>query len=222
MRSQANDYRDFIEDNFADIYICVLQDHEIKLPKKKEIVSDSFELILIAQEFGELDKPRKNREETTFIKYKWLEGDFILFEYLNNEPSFSKKELATENRNQLRPLKEEPKDIHDTSIIKDVFPKDTKLTIINRGGVKAFGQKCSDGRFIVFKGSKIRDAEAPNLSTSASRAHRERKKLRSNGSIDNSWVLTTDIYFNSISLAAKVVLGTSADGSQWQSETMDK
>jgi hypothetical protein len=95
IRNQASDYKDFIEDNFSDIYISVLQDHEIELPKKKDIVSDSFELILIAKDFSELDKYKKNNDEITFIKYLWLEGDFLLLQYLNNQPSYPSKRVKS-------------------------------------------------------------------------------------------------------------------------------
>jgi hypothetical protein len=48
---QASDYKDFIEDNFAEIYLEITQKYGIKLPSYHEISKDQIEIIFIAQKF---------------------------------------------------------------------------------------------------------------------------------------------------------------------------
>jgi len=48
IRNQVNDYRDFIEDNFSDIYLMTLQKYKIELPTFTEIDKESIEVVMIA------------------------------------------------------------------------------------------------------------------------------------------------------------------------------
>lgn len=88
IRNQASDYKDFIEDNFADIYLLSTQDYNANLPKYNEISKDNIELILIAKLFSptDVDKAKKSKSEITLIKYMWFENQLLLIDYLNNDP----------------------------------------------------------------------------------------------------------------------------------------
>ncbi|UTW66371.1 hypothetical protein KFE94_17225 [bacterium SCSIO 12643] len=91
IRSQANDYRDFIEDNYLEIYIDVKEELGVNIPQSSKIIKDDIELILIAKDFAEKDLNRaKKTNNITCIKYNWFESkdDLILmYEFLNNVPS---------------------------------------------------------------------------------------------------------------------------------------
>lgn len=88
IRNQASDYRDFVEDNFAKIYLLATQSYNVALPKYSDISEDSIELILIAKTFSpaDVDKAKKSKSEITLIKYMWFENQLLLIDYLNNDP----------------------------------------------------------------------------------------------------------------------------------------
>ena len=88
IRNQASDYRDFVEDNFAKIYLLSSQNYEAILPKYTEISEDSIELVLISKTFSpaDVDKAKKSKTEITLIKYLWFENQLLLIDYLNNDP----------------------------------------------------------------------------------------------------------------------------------------
>jgi len=88
IRHQASDYKDFVENNFAEIYLLAAQTYEVELPKFNEISKDSIELILIAKTFSptDVDKAKKSKGEITLIKYLWFENQLLLIDYLNNDP----------------------------------------------------------------------------------------------------------------------------------------
>lgn len=88
IRNQASDYKDFVEDNFANIYLLSTQKYNIELPKYHEISKDNIELILIANQFNnhDVDKAKKSKGEITLIRYMWFEEELLLIDYLNNDP----------------------------------------------------------------------------------------------------------------------------------------
>ncbi len=88
IRNQASDYKDFVEDNFAKIYLLSTQSYDAVLPKYSDISEDSIELILIAKSFtpADVDKAKKSKSEITLIKYLWFENQLLLIDYLNNDP----------------------------------------------------------------------------------------------------------------------------------------
>ena len=84
---QASDYKDFIEDNFAEIYLEATQKFGIKLPSWHEISKDQIEIIFIAQKFSQTHiTSAKKRDNITLIKYFWFEDDLFLVDYINNDP----------------------------------------------------------------------------------------------------------------------------------------
>ncbi len=90
---QANDYKDFIEDNFAEIYLETTQKHGIKLPSYNEISKDQIEIIFIAQKFAPTHVVNaKKRNNITLIKYFWFENDLFLVDYINNDPDDEEKQ----------------------------------------------------------------------------------------------------------------------------------
>ena len=88
IRNQASDYKDFVEDNFAKIYLLSTQSYDVVLPKYSDISEDSIELILIAKTFSpaDVDKAKKSKSEITLIKYMWFENQLLLIDYINNDP----------------------------------------------------------------------------------------------------------------------------------------
>lgn len=106
VRDQASDYRDFIEDNFADIYLQTTQHHEILLPKFKEISKSSVEVVLIAKQFSQpdIDKAKRSNGEITLIKYFWFEDDLFLIDYLNNDPDDLIEALNTDKIKKIKAI----------------------------------------------------------------------------------------------------------------------
>ena len=88
LRNQVSDYKDFIEDNFAKIYLLSTQKYDALLPKYEMISEDSIEVVLIAKMFStnDIEKARKSKNEITLIKYLWFENQLLLIDYLNNDP----------------------------------------------------------------------------------------------------------------------------------------
>ena len=84
---QASDYKDFIEDNFAEIYLETTQKYGVKLPSYNEILKEQIEIIFIAQKFTQTHIVNaKKRNNVTLIKYFWFENDLFLVDYINNDP----------------------------------------------------------------------------------------------------------------------------------------
>ena len=84
---QASDYKDFVEDNFAEIYLEATQKFGIKLPSYHEIKKDQIEIIFIAQRFTQTHiSSAKKQKNITLIKYFWFEDDLFLIDYINNDP----------------------------------------------------------------------------------------------------------------------------------------
>lgn len=90
---QASDYKDFVEDNFAEIYIETTQKFGINLPGYNDIIKDQIEVILIAQKFTQTHiLSAKKRNNITLIKYYWFEEDLFLIDYINNDPDEEEKQ----------------------------------------------------------------------------------------------------------------------------------
>lgn len=90
---QASDYKDFIEDNFAEIYLEATQRYGVKLPSYHEISKDQIEIIFIAQKFTQTHITSvKKRNNITLIKYFWFEDDLFLVDYINNDPDDEEKQ----------------------------------------------------------------------------------------------------------------------------------
>lgn len=104
IRNQASDYKDFVEDNFADIYLLSTQKYDVELPKFTEIAKDCIDLILIAKEFSHLDvdKAKKSKGEITLIRYMWFEDELLLIDYLNNDPL---ELIEKENTEKIKKIK---------------------------------------------------------------------------------------------------------------------
>jgi hypothetical protein len=104
IRNQVSDYRDFIEDNFARIYLLATQKFSVDLPKYENISEDSIEVMMIAKSFApaDIDKARKSKSEITLIKYLWFENQLLLIDYLNNDPEDL---VEKENSEKIRKIK---------------------------------------------------------------------------------------------------------------------
>ena len=86
---QAADYRDYVQDNFSDVYLNVTQKFDVPLPRFTELNSNSIEIILIAKKFSitQIERVKKIKENNvTLIKYYWFEDNLIFIDYINNDP----------------------------------------------------------------------------------------------------------------------------------------
>jgi hypothetical protein len=95
---QSADYRDYVQDNFSDVYLCTTQKYEIPLPKFTTINQDKIEIILIAKRFSltQIDRIKKIKDNNiTLIKYSWFENNLIFIDYINNDPD----DIKIENTN---------------------------------------------------------------------------------------------------------------------------
>jgi hypothetical protein len=102
---QAADYRDYIQDNFSDVYLHATQKHEANLPKFTEINQNAVEIVLLAKKFSltQIDRVKKIKEShITLIKYYWFENDLIFIDYVNNDPDDVK--IETVNTKKIREI----------------------------------------------------------------------------------------------------------------------
>ncbi len=104
IRNQVSDYKDFIEDNFAKIYLLSNQKYNVAMPKYEVISEDSIEVVMIAKSFStnDVDKARKSKNEITLIKYLWFENQLLLIDYLNNDPDDL---IEKENAEKIKKIK---------------------------------------------------------------------------------------------------------------------
>ncbi len=104
IRNQVSDYKDFIEDNFARIYLLSTQKYGAVMPKYDDILEDSIEVVMIAKAFSinDIEKAKKSKNEITLIKYLWFENQLLLIDYLNNDPDDL---VEKENAEKIRKIK---------------------------------------------------------------------------------------------------------------------
>lgn len=106
IRNQVSDYRDYVEDNFSQIYLLALQKFNINLPFFHEISQDAIEVVMIAKNFSSTDiervKKSQSKNLTTLIRYTWFENELLLIDYLNNDPDDL---IEKENAEKLRKIK---------------------------------------------------------------------------------------------------------------------
>lgn len=106
IRNQVSDYKDFIEDNFSQIYLMSLQKYSAPLPLFEEISQDTIEVIMIAKSYSSTDiervKKSKSKNLTTLIRYLWFENELLLIDYINNDPDDL---IEKENTEKLRKIK---------------------------------------------------------------------------------------------------------------------
>lgn len=88
VNEQASDYRDYIEDNFSDIYLQATQKFNVDLPKYLEISKESVEVVILSREFSQTDIDRAKRRmgSIILIRYFWFENDLFFYDYLNGDP----------------------------------------------------------------------------------------------------------------------------------------
>lgn len=117
---QAADYREYVEDNFADVYLKTTQLYNIQLPKYQDMDIKQIEIVLIAKKFSitQLERVKKNKENNiTLIKYFWFEEDLIFIDYLNNDPDEEKMETL---------------DSKKVRLVKEIINQDPDLYEIDR------------------------------------------------------------------------------------------
>lgn len=104
LRNQVSDYKDFIEDNFAKIYLLSTQKYNAQLPTYSVISEDNIEVVMIAKLFSnnDVEKARKSKNEITLIKYLWFENQLLLIDYLNNDPDDL---IEKENAEKIKKIK---------------------------------------------------------------------------------------------------------------------
>ena len=82
----------------------------------------------------------------------------------------------------------------------------------NKKGVLAIGIINENGKLVILKGSTIAAQVSENFDINALSPSKRRKKLIEEGAIDETFIFTRDVVFNSKSNAASLVLGHSANG----------
>jgi len=104
IRNQVGDYRDFIEENFAKIYLLSAQKYDAPLPKYEAISEENIEVVMISKTFStnDVEKARKSKNEITLIKYLWFENQLLLIDYLNNDPDDL---MEKENAEKIKKIK---------------------------------------------------------------------------------------------------------------------
>jgi hypothetical protein len=104
IRNQVGDYKDFIEENFAKIYLLSTQKYDAQLPKYEIISEENIEVVMIAKSFSatDIDRARKSKNEITLIKYLWFENQLLLIDYLNNDPDDL---IEKENAEKIKKIK---------------------------------------------------------------------------------------------------------------------
>jgi len=113
---QASDYKDFVEDNFAEIYIETTQKFGINLPGYSEIIKNQIEVVIIAQKFTQTHiLNAKKRKDITLIKYFWFEEDLFLIDYINNDPDEEEKQ-NTEKIRRIRKIIDGKEDLSEVEI----------------------------------------------------------------------------------------------------------
>jgi septum formation topological specificity factor MinE len=103
---QSADYRDYVQDNFSDVYLHSTQKYDVELPKFTEIIQEKVEIILIAKKFSmtHIDRVKKLKDNiVTLIKYFWFEDDLIFIDYINNDPDDIK--IETVNTKKINDIK---------------------------------------------------------------------------------------------------------------------
>lgn len=114
---QAADYRDYVQDNFSDVYLYSTQKYEVELPKFTQINHNNVEIILIAKKFSltQIERVKKLKENTiTLIKYFWFEDNLIFIDYLNNDPDEIKIEsVNTKKVQQIGAIANQDPDIYE-------------------------------------------------------------------------------------------------------------
>jgi hypothetical protein len=117
---QAADYRDYVQDNFSEIYLHSTQKYDVELPKFIELNQNNVEIILIAKRFSltQIERVKRNKENTiTIIKYYWFEDDLIFIDYINNDPDDVKIESI---------------DSKKVRLVKEIINQDPDLYEIDR------------------------------------------------------------------------------------------
>jgi len=106
IRNQVSDYKDYIEDNFSQIYLMSLQTYKADLPQFDQISQESIEVVMIAKSYSSTDiervKKSKSKNLTTLIRYIWFENELLLIDYINNDPDDL---IEKENAEKLRKIK---------------------------------------------------------------------------------------------------------------------
>jgi len=106
IRNQVSDYKDYIEDNFSQIYVMSLQKYKAPLPLFHDISQDSIEVVMIAKSYSSTDiervKKSTSKNVTTLIRYLWFENELLLIDYLNNDPDDI---IEKENAEKLKKIK---------------------------------------------------------------------------------------------------------------------
>lgn len=115
---QVADYRDYVQDNFSDIYLKSVQKYDVNLPKYDKIESDKIEIVLVAKRFSttQIDRVRKKNQKeniVTLIRYFWFENDLVFIDYINNDPDEAKVESTNATKNGIKNMVSQDPEIYE-------------------------------------------------------------------------------------------------------------
>ncbi len=89
----------------------------------------------------------------------------------------------------------------------------------HKNKILAYGHLLDNNNFKVLKGSIISTGTAPKFQTSTRKAYNLRNQYLQDGTINSDRQFIRDVEFNSISLAASVIMGDSKNGNkEWKKE----
>jgi len=129
IRTQADDYKSYIEDNFEKIYLNATEKYNATLPKYYDINSNDVEIILITKSFSKRDMQNTEKESSvTLIKYEKFENKFeklFLYEYINNEPEYPYQEVKKYSEKEYGNIIEKTKDNESKILTKEITGMDS-------------------------------------------------------------------------------------------------
>jgi hypothetical protein len=141
---QVADYREYVEENFADIYLKTTQQYNIDLPKFQEMDLKQIEVVLIAKKFSitQIERVKKNKENNiTLIKYFWFEDDLIFIDYLNNDPDEEKIESIDSKKVRLvKEIVNQDPDLYEIDRFFNLKQESKNIFIIFYDWLKTKGQ----------------------------------------------------------------------------------
>jgi len=141
---QASDYRDFIQDNFSEVYLHTTQKYDISLPKYLEINQNQIEIILIAKKFSltQIERVKKLKENfITLIKYFWFEDNLIFIDYINNDPDDEKIEAVnTKKIKQIGSLIQQDPDLYEIDRFFNLKNESKEVYLVFYNWLKTLGE----------------------------------------------------------------------------------
>lgn len=144
INEQVADYREYVEDNHADVYLKATQLYNVSLPKYQDMDLRQVEIVLIAKKFSitQIERIKKNKDNNiTLIRYFWFEDDLIFIDYVNNDPDEEKIESIDSKKVRLvkEIINEEP-DLYEIDRFFNLKQDSKDVFLIFYNWLKSLGE----------------------------------------------------------------------------------